>query len=235
MSRQVVLDTETTGFPWQKGHRIIEIGAYELVERKATGKTFHQYLNPQRAIDEGAFAVHGISEDFLQDKPLFKTIAPDFMAFIQGAELLIHNAPFDVGFLNYELSLLPGPLQTIEAVSTVTDTLIMARDQHPGARNSLDALCKRYDIDNSNRELHGALLDAELLALVYLAMTGGQVGLFSDTNDTEHSNGVVGNTKSVIESWPLEAIHCSDHDQDAHRAYLDAMQSQGACLWRDDA
>ncbi len=231
MTRQIVLDTETTGFPWQKGHRIIEIGAYELMDRKATGKTFHQYLNPQRSIDEGAFSVHGISEDFLKDKPLFKEVASDFMTFIEGAELLIHNAPFDVGFLDYELSLLPGRLQTIESVSTVTDTLIMARDKHPGARNSLDALCKRYEVDNSNRELHGALLDAELLAFVYLAMTGGQVGLFAQEDGSQEHASMAGGDAAQITAWPLDTIHCSDEDKASHQNYLETMKNAGPCVW----
>ena len=234
MNRQVVLDTETTGFPWQKGHRIIEIGAYELLDRKATGETFHVYLNPQRAIDEGAFSVHGISEDFLKDKPLFKDVATDFMNFIKGAELLIHNAPFDIGFLNYELSLLPGTLQTIESVSSITDTLLLARDKHPGARNSLDALCKRYDVDNSNRELHGALLDAELLAYVYLAMTGGQVGLFAEEEDSHDALGQHAHAKVDVKAWALLSIECTSDDLTAHQAYLKAMQSSGACLWLDE-
>ncbi|MBA3537013.1 MAG: DNA polymerase III subunit epsilon [Tatlockia sp.] len=177
--RQVVLDTETTGIGHESGHRIIEIGCVELFERKLTKKHFHVYLNPQRKVDEGAFRVHGISSEFLQDKPLFKDVVAEFLEFIKGAELIIHNAAFDVGFLNAELKLIKSALQ-IKDLSTVCDTLALAREKHPGQRNSLDALCKRYEIDNSNRSLHGALLDAEILASVYLAMTGGQANLFDD-------------------------------------------------------
>ena len=175
--RQIVLDTETTGIGAESGHRIIEIGCVELVDRKLTGKHFHTYLNPQRAVDEGAFRVHGISFEFLQDKPLFKDILEEFLAFIEGAELIIHNAPFDVGFLNAELKHAKWP-KLLPTYCHVLDTLVLAREKHHGQRNTLDALCKRYDVDHSNRQLHGALLDAELLAFVYLAMTGGQTKLF---------------------------------------------------------
>lgn len=180
--RQIVLDTETTGIGHELGHRIIEIGCIELFERKLTGKHFHVYLNPERAVDEGAFRVHGISDDFLRDKPLFRDIVDEFVQFVQGAELIIHNATFDVGFLNAELKLIQSNY-LIEQLCSVCDTLAIAREKHPGQRNSLDALCKRYEIDNSNRTLHGALLDAEILAFVYLAMTGGQANLFDDSID----------------------------------------------------
>lgn len=188
--RQVVLDTETTGIGHELGHRIIEIGCVELQDRKLTGKHFHVYLNPQREVDEGAFRVHGISTEFLQDKPLFKDIADEFMHFVQGAELIIHNAPFDMGFLNAELALLNWPVLLNECC-TVCDTLVLAREKHPGQRNSLDALCKRYEIDNSNRTLHGALLDAEILASVYLAMTGGQTSLFEERMEHVNQPGAV--------------------------------------------
>lgn len=177
--RQIVLDTETTGISHEYGHRIIEIGCVEMIERRLTGNHYHVYLNPQREIDEGAFRVHGISTEFLQDKSLFKDIAEEFLSFIEGAELIIHNAPFDVGFLNAELKLMQWP-KALHDHCGVCDTLELARAKHPGQRNSLDALCKRYDIDNSNRQLHGALLDAEILAAVYLAMTGGQAKLFNE-------------------------------------------------------
>lgn len=180
--RQIVLDTETTGINHEAGHRIIEIGCVELFDRKLTGKHYHVYLNPQREVEEGAFRVHGISTEFLKDKPLFKDIVHDLIAFIQGAELIIHNAPFDTGFLNSELALIKWP-ETLSRYCTVCDTLAMAREKHPGQRNSLDALCKRYDIDNTKRLLHGALLDAEILAAVYLAMTGGQGSLFESDID----------------------------------------------------
>lgn len=177
IKRQVVLDTETTGLSTADDHRIIEIGCVEVINRRITGETFHQYINPEREIDAGALEVHGISSEFLADKPKFAEISDDFMRFIDGAELIIHNAAFDVGFLDHELAKINTESRRIIDVSAVLDTLKLARDKHPGQKNNLDALCKRYDIDNSNRELHGALLDSEILADVYLAMTGGQVSL----------------------------------------------------------
>lgn len=179
MVRQIILDTETTGIGPELGHRVIEIGCVELVDRKLTGKHYHVYLNPQREVEEGAFRVHGISTQFLQDKPLFADIVSEFLQFVGGAELIIHNAPFDVGFLNSELSHVKWK-KKLDEYCDIFDTLVLAREKHPGQRNSLDALCKRYDIDNSNRQLHGALLDAEILAYVYLAMTGGQTSLFAE-------------------------------------------------------
>ena len=178
--RQIVLDTETTGLETSQGHRIIEIGCVELVNRRVTGNHWHHYFNPDREIDAGAFEVHGISNDFLADKPRFDELAADFHSYVAGAELVIHNAPFDVGFLNHELGLLPTSFETLESVCSVLDTLVLARQKHPGQKNNLDALCKRYDIDNSQRSLHGALLDARILADVYLAMTGGQTSLGLD-------------------------------------------------------
>ena len=180
--RQIVLDTETTGIGHEHGHRVIEIGCVELFDRKLTGKHFHVYLNPQRQVDEGAFRVHGISNEFLQDKPLFEDKAEEFWEFIVGAELIIHNAPFDVGFLNSELKLIQWN-KKLENFCTIIDTLVLARDKYPGQRNSLDALCKRFGIDHFNRDLHGALLDAEILAYVYLAMTGGQTSLFAEVEE----------------------------------------------------
>ncbi|MCR9191086.1 MAG: DNA polymerase III subunit epsilon [Gammaproteobacteria bacterium] len=179
--RQISLDTETTGIGHEHGHRIIEIGCVELVNRCLTGRTFHTYLNPQREVDAGAFKVHGLSNDFLKDKPEFKAIYLEFLEFVDDAELIIHNAAFDLGFLNAELRQAPHPGQ-IEDKCTVIDTLMLARKKHPGQRNSLDALCKRYDIDNTQRQLHGALLDAQILAQVYLAMTGGQTDLFGEAD-----------------------------------------------------
>lgn len=181
--RQIVLDTETTGIGHEHGHRVIEIGCVELVERKLTGKHFHVYLNPQRLVDEGAFRVHGISDDFLKDKPLFSDVVSEFLQFIGGAELIIHNAAFDVGFLNSELRHVQWQ-KKLEDYCTVFDTLTYARDKFPGQRNSLDALCKRFGIDHFNRELHGALLDAEILAFVYLALTGGQSSLFAEAEES---------------------------------------------------
>lgn len=177
--RQITLDTETTGISHEQGHRIIEIGCVELLNRKLTGGRFQVYLNPERQVDDGAFRVHGISSDFLKDKPLFQDVLNDFLEFIGNAELIIHNAAFDLGFLNAELRRLKSK-KKIEDYCTVIDTLSLARKKYPGQKNNLDALCKRLNIDNSNRQLHGALLDADLLALVYLSMTGGQTEMFSD-------------------------------------------------------
>lgn len=184
--RQIVLDTETTGIDPALGHRIIEIGCVELVDRQLTGKHFHAYCNPERAVDEGAFRVHGMNQAFLQDKPLFSQIAEPMLAFIDKAELIIHNAPFDLSFLDAELQRLRWP-KRIADYCTVLDTLVLSREKHPGQRNNLDALCKRYEIDNSKRQFHGALLDAEILAAVYLAMTGGQASLFDEPSTHHHS------------------------------------------------
>lgn len=177
--RQIVLDTETTGLDYAQGHRIIEIAAVELIDRNLSGKHFHYYFNPQREIDAGAQAVHGISSEFLADKPLFNDQVSAFLAFIKNAQLIIHNASFDIGFLDNELRLVDHTLGCMADYCHVIDTLALARQRHPGQKNNLDALCKRYKIDNSQRQLHGALLDAELLAKVYLAMTGGQGTLFA--------------------------------------------------------
>ncbi|MFP4252461.1 MAG: DNA polymerase III subunit epsilon [Guyparkeria sp.] len=185
--RQIVLDTETTGMPVEEGHRLIEIGAVELVERRLTHRNYHQYLNPERAVDAGAFAVHGLSNDFLESKPRFAEVADEFLEYVRGAELVIHNAAFDVGFLDAELKRLGYP-PLAEHVDRVTDSLAIAREKHPGQRNSLDALCRRYQIDNSERTLHGALLDSEILADVYLALTGGQWDLSFD-NPAETATG----------------------------------------------
>ncbi len=214
--RQIILDTETTGIGPELGHRVIEIGCVELLNRKLTGNHFHVYLNPQRDVDEGAFRVHGISTEFLQDKPLFSDVLAEFLKFIDGAELIIHNAPFDVGFLNAELKRAKW-LKSLDAHCTVFDTLVLARKKHPGQRNSLDALCKRYDIDNSNRQLHGALLDAEILAFVYLAMTGGQTQLFveeeaSGARINEQTNQVIQtlSTQSPVTAASLDELNRHD-------------------------
>lgn len=175
--RQVVLDTETTGLEPEAGHRIIEIGGIEIVNRRPTRNNFHRYINPARAVDPGALEVHGLDNDFLDDKPYFEDIAEDFLEFVSGAELVIHNADFDIAFLNHELARLDGELSDIRESCGVLDTLALARRLHPGQRNNLDALAKRYEVDNSERDLHGALLDARILAEVYLAMTGGQASL----------------------------------------------------------
>ncbi len=198
--RQIVLDTETTGLESRQGHRIIEIGCVEISNRRLTNNRFHQYINPQREIDEGAVEVHGITTEFLAGKPLFKDIVEDFLAFVKGAELIIHNAPFDVGFINNELKLLSSSLAQIEDSCSILDTLSMARQMHPGQKNSLDALCKRYEINNSSRTLHGALLDAEILADVYLSMTGGQVRLSLDG----HEPGGLSGQATEVKHKPVE-------------------------------
>ena len=179
--RQVVLDTETTGLETSQGHRIIEIGCVEIINRRTTDNRYHQYIQPNHKIDDGAMKVHGITNEFLNDKPIFFEIVDEFMDFITGAELIIHNASFDVGFINHELKLLKQGWKPVDKYCQILDTLALARKQNPGQKNNLDALCKRYGIDNSNRQLHGALLDAEILAEVYLTMTGGQVSLLGTT------------------------------------------------------
>ena len=209
--RQIVLDTETTGIGPETGHRIIEIGCIELIDRKLTGNHFHTYLNPQRDVDEGAFRVHGISTEFLQDKPLFKAIVNDFLQFIDGAELIIHNAPFDVGFLNAELRHAKWP-KRLHDYSSIFDTLVLAREKHPGQRNSLDALCKRYDVDNSSRQLHGALLDAEILAFIYLAMTGGQTNLFIE-EDFAPSSARAGSQDLPLSLTSSSPVHYAHGDE----------------------
>ncbi|AFJ03276.1 DNA polymerase III epsilon subunit [Methylophaga frappieri] len=234
-SRQIVLDTETTGLSTADDHRIIEIGCVEIIQRRLTGQTFHQYINPHREIDAGAMEVHGITHEFLADKPEFSDIAEAFLAFIDGAELIIHNAPFDVGFINHELKKMTAPVTDIRNLCQVTDTLIMARDRHPGQKNNLDALCKRYDVDNTNRELHGALLDAEILADVYLAMTGGQVSLtlaaepLSNTQSREADQPVI----STDSQLPLKVISASAAEQQAHQTMLEKIDkaSGGKCVW----
>ena len=232
-NRMVVLDTETTGLNPQEGHRIIEIGCVELVKRRLTGKRFHVYINPDRIIDEGAIAVHGITNQFLDDKPHFEQIVEDFIAFIRGAELVIHNAPFDVGFINHEFSRLNNKTGTVADYSEVFDTLAYARKKHPGQRNSLDALCKRYSIDNSHRDLHGALLDAEILADVFLLMTGGQSSLLDAGQSGMAVSSVNSDLKRVSADRPaLKVICCSDEELAAHQQRLEAIEkASGACIW----
>ncbi len=224
--RQVVLDTETTGRELSKGHRIIEIGCVEIVDRRITERRFHVYLNPGREIDEQALRVHGITAEFLKDKPTFGEVVDRFLQFIRGSELVIHNAPFDVGFLNMELSLLGGDYGRIEDYCTVLDTLLLARKRHPGQRNSLDALCKRYGIDNHHRDLHGALLDAELLAQVYLAMTGGQASLFFGAEDPKVQ-------RRNRRKRRLTVLRPSDEELEAHRNFLKLLEEEGDAppLW----
>lgn len=236
--RQVVLDTETTGLEPSQGHRIIEIGCVELVSRRITQQRYHQYINPERAIDEGALEVHGISNTFLADKPVFFQIVDDFLEFVRGAELIIHNAPFDVGFINHELNLVNSALGRIEDHCKITDTLTMARQMHPGQRNSLDALCKRYNIDNAHRELHGALLDAEILADVYLAMTGGQTALSFQADESGHGESarqdLVDVPQQVQRDRKLKVIAATSEELEQHEHRLDAIDqsSDGSTLWR---
>lgn len=219
--RQIVLDTETTGISHAQGHRIIEIGCLELEDRRLTGKHFHTYLNPQRAIDAGALQVHGISNDFLADKPLFKDISADFLQFIADSELIIHNAPFDIGFLNTELKLLNHNLE-LHRQNAICDTLLLAKSKHPGQRNSLDALCKRYKVDNTRRTFHGALLDAEILAFVYLAMTGGQTSLFNDDLNPAPSliniPPITNNARQNINSTPI--IMATESELKEHESFM---------------
>ena len=229
--RQIILDTETTGLEHSEGHRVIEIGCVELIDRRLSGKHFHQYLNPQREIEDGALEVHGISNEFLQDKPLFEDVVEEFLEFIEGSELIIHNAPFDVGFLDSELALLQRQ-DRLSDHAGVLDTLELARDLHPGQRNSLDALCKRYEVDNSSRTLHGALLDAEILADVYLAMTGGQsdLGLSFQAADADHAPGHL----EQSERPELMVLTASKDELAAHQARLKKIEEKaGHCLWND--
>lgn len=225
--RQVVLDTETTGIG--EGHRIIEIGCIELFERKPTGRTYHQYINPERDIDVEAAAVHGITNEWLieQGAPAFAQIAPAFCDFIAGAELVIHNAPFDVGMMDAEFRRLQLPL-TREFCS-ILDTLVLARDMHPGARNSLDALCKRYGIDNSHRELHGALLDAEILSDVYLMMTGGQTALLLDNEESDTQEEIDLDIDIQALAADLPVIRATADEQQAHEAMLDLLDKKSGC------
>jgi DNA polymerase-3 subunit epsilon len=234
--RQIVLDTETTGLETSQGHRIIEIGCVELVNRRLTGQHYHQYINPQREIDQGAIEVHGITNDFLTDKPEFEQVAAEFLEFVDGAELVIHNAPFDLGFLNYELSLLDKQFKKVEARCSIVDTLKLARNKHPGQRNNLDALCQRYMVDNSQRDLHGALLDAEILADVYLAMTGGQTTFQLGAGDVA-SGGVTASTgirRLAADRAPLPVILASNEELESHQRNLDsiARASDDRVIWR---
>jgi DNA polymerase-3 subunit epsilon len=230
--RQIVLDTETTGLEPSAGHRIIEIGCVEMIDRKLTGRTYHRYLNPRRDIDAEAMEVHGITNEFLADKPLFEDIITEFQDFIRGGELLIHNAPFDVGFMNKEFSLVGNRYGRVEDLCGITDTLAMARKKHPGQKNNLDALCRRYMIV-TKRELHGALLDSEILADVYLAMTGGQTSLLlGGQNDTGEA---LATPKSAIEPgrFQLTVVSPTESELEAHEKMLSTLDKKsGGSLWR---
>lgn len=234
--RQIVLDTETTGLDPSQGHRIIEIGCVELIGRKLTGRHYHQYINPGREVEAGAIEVHGITNEMLADKPDFSAIVDEFLGFIRGAELVIHNAPFDVGFINAELKHLHRP-EKVAALCSVIDTLVMARQKHPGQRNSLDALCQRYMVDNSQRDLHGALLDAEILADVYLTMTGGQTKLALSAEEPEEgdNNRASGIRRLAKERPLLKVVHATAAELDAHQHLLDVIDkaSAGNCLWHE--
>lgn len=234
--RQIILDTETTGLEVKEGHRVIEIGCVELVNRRLTGRVFHKKLNPERAIDESALKIHGLSNEDLSNQPRFVDIANEFKAFIEGAELIIHNAPFDVGFLDYEFCLLDTSWGGIRACCLgIVDTLVLARRHHPGQRNSLDALCKRYGIDNSQRDLHGALLDAELLCEVYLAMTREQTSIFRNTDsNTQTQLGIEKYRPVAAGRSALKVIQASNEEKSAHEECLTASEkvSGSICLWR---
>ena len=228
--RQIVLDTETTGLEMVQGHRVIEVGCVELVNRRLSGSHFHYYLNPDREVDPGALEVHGITAEFLLDKPRFEDVAAEFLEFIRDAELIIHNAEFDVGFLSRELQLADAGYGPLEGYcETVLDTLAMARKLHPGQRNSLDALCKRYQVDNAHRELHGALLDAEILADVYLAMTGGQTNLLLEAAPASRKIERVARSEQV----PLPVIRPDAEELALHEQWLRDIdeQAQGGCVW----
>jgi DNA polymerase-3 subunit epsilon len=235
--RQIVLDTETTGLEPELDHRVIEIGCVELVNRRPSGRSFHRYLNPERDIDDGALAVHGISRSELDGQPRFAEVVDELLAFITGAELVIHNAAFDVAFLDAELARLPGLPRQLGAVCQILDTLALARELHPGQRNSLDALCKRYSVDNSKRELHGALLDARILADVYLAMTGGQGALALAESDTTLQIAASRSARVPLRtSLPLVVVGASAAELAAHEIMLAVIgkASGGRCLWAAD-
>src|SRR5690348_16455818 len=232
--RQIVLDTETTGLEAAEGHRIIEIGCIEILDRRITRNSYHQYLNPEREIDAGAQEVHGISNRELANKPRFAEVAADFLKFVEGAELVIHNAAFDVGFINHELKRMGNPVSDIASVCAVRDTLEMARRQHPGQKNSLDALCKRYNVDNSGREYHGALLDAQLLAEVYLAMTGGQAALVLDAEGAQAGGSGLPRLRKLDRAGlTLVVARANEAEQAAHAAKLQeiAKASGAPALW----
>lgn len=234
--RQIVLDTETTGLEASEGHRIIEIGCVELINRRPTGNNYHRYLQPDREIDAGAIEVHGITNEFLADKPRFADISSDFIDYIRGAELVIHNAPFDVGFLNHELARLGAQWGKVADICGVLDTLAMARKMHPGQRNTLDALCKRYAIENGHRKLHGALLDAEILADVYLIMTGGQTALsLGGSQEVSQQEQMDTGIRRLGVGRPrLRVVQASEEELTAHEQRLNALEksSGGHCLWR---
>ncbi len=233
--RQIALDTETTGLSTAQGHRVIEIGCVELVNRRLTGREYHRFLNPDRDIDEGAERVHGISRASLETEPRFPEIVDELIEFIAGAELVIHNAEFDIGFLEHELRLMRHPKPQISDHAEVLDTLLLAREMHPGQRNSLDALCKRYEVDASKRDVHGALIDADLLARVYLAMTGGQAALLLDAAEEEEQTDAVRIDRvSDSTGLNLRVIRASDDETRQHESLLARLRNAGDCVWDED-
>ena len=238
ITRQLVLDTETTGMNQlgvhYEGHKIIEIGAVEVINRRLTGNNFHVYLKPDRLVDPEAFGVHGIADEFLLDKPTFADVADEFLDYIRGAELVIHNASFDIGFMDYEFSKLNRGIPKTETFCKITDSLALARKMFPGKRNSLDALCSRYEIDNSKRTLHGALLDSQILADVFLLMTGGQTSMaFSMEGDTQQQQDETGIQRVIRQASNLRVVFASEDEVNEHEKRLDLVQKKGgSCLWR---
>ncbi|MCV6611468.1 MAG: DNA polymerase III subunit epsilon [Amphritea sp.] len=227
--RQIVLDTETTGIEPKEGHRIIEIGCVEMINRRLTGRTYHRYINPERVVEDEAISVHGITNEFLADKPLFADIQDEFIEFIRGADLVIHNAAFDVGFMDHEFGL-NGHNERIKDFCQVTDTLALARKKHPGQKNNLDALCRRYGIDNSHRELHGALLDSEILADVYLMLTGGQKNLLL-AGDDEGEDGAEPIRRIDMSQFNLTVRKAAEVELSEHQAYIDKLDKKGGSIW----
>ncbi len=240
--RQIALDTETTGLDPTKGHRIIEIGCIEMIDRRFTGNNFHVYINPERDIDAGAVAVHGITAASLADKPKFADICADFKKYIDGAQLIIHNATFDLGFINAEFKLLDKKIQQVERFCSVVDTLMLARKMHPGQKNSLDALCKRYNVDNTHRQLHGALLDAQLLARVYLSMTGGQTSLFGSqvSGSSRHAENQIQDNiiNQLLENdKTFRVIYASSEELEQHQQRITQIAKKSrstADLWESN-
>lgn len=231
--RQIVLDTETTGLDPAQGHRVIEVGCVELIDRKLTGRHLHLYINPEREVEAAALEVHGLTNEFLSDKPVFSAIVDTFLEFISGAELIIHNAPFDLSFLDHELTSCQRNYQRMHQYCGVLDTLAMARKKHPGQKNNLDALCKRYEVDNSQRELHGALKDAEILADVYLLMTGGQSSLVLGYEGQDETAALLVVEKIPSDRPPLRVIAAAEDELAAHTKRLQQIQksSGSKCVW----
>jgi DNA polymerase-3 subunit epsilon len=233
--RQIILDTETTGLEPEQGHRIVEIGALEMLDRRLTGKRFHRYLDPERAIDDAAVEIHGLTSKKLHGEPKFSEIVDEFLDFVRDAELIIHNAPFDIAFIDHELDLGGHPIQSILEVCLVTDSLALARYKHPGQSNTLDSLCRRYEVDNSQRELHGALLDAEILADVYLMMTGGQTQLFRDESDAVTGSGDPKISRLAYDRIRPEVIYATAEELAEHEAILDLLDTNSGTgsAWRN--